>query len=39
MYYWYFFEDGYSVCVKGLSENEFAWEVKKHGNLITKERA
>lgn len=39
MYYWYTFEDGYRVCVKGFSKNELAWEVKKHGKLITKEQA
>lgn len=39
MYYWYTFKDGYRVCVKGFSKNELAWEVKKHGKLITKEQA
>ena len=39
MFYWYTFEDGYSICVRGFSKRELAWEVRKHGKLIEKERA
>ena len=39
MFYWFTFEDGYSICVRGFSKRELAWEVRKHGKLIGKERA
>lgn len=39
MFYWFFFEDGYSVCAKGFSKQELRIEERKHGKLIAKERA
>jgi hypothetical protein len=36
MYYWFTFEDGYSVCVKGFSKQEMSVEVAKHGKLVKK---
>lgn len=38
-YYWFTFEDGYSVCVRGFSKHELAVEESKHGKLVVKERA
>lgn len=35
-WYWYTFEDGYQVCVRGMSKNELAWEEKRHGALINR---
>ena len=39
MFYWFFFEDGYSCCVKGMSKFELKIEETKHGKLIGKELA
>jgi len=39
MFYWFTFEDGYSVCVKGFSKNELKWEILKHGKLVSKVKA
>lgn len=39
MFYWFTFEDGYEVCTRGFSRQEMAVEVRKHGKLISKERA
>ena len=39
MYYWFTFEDGYSVCVRGFSKQEMRVEIRKHGKLVSKERA
>ena len=39
MYYWFTFTDGYRVCVKGFSKQELRIEERKHGKLVTKERA
>lgn len=39
MFYWFTFEDGYAVCVKGFSKQEMAVEVRKHGRLLSKVRA
>lgn len=39
MLYWYFFADGYSCCVKGLSKQDLDLEQMKHGKLIRKEKA
>ena len=36
MWYWYYFEDGYKVCVRGFSRQELKVEVRKHGKLIKK---
>ena len=36
MFYWFTFEDGYSVCVKGFSKRELAWEIRKHGKVVFK---
>ena len=36
MFYWFTFEDGYSVCVKGFSKQEMKVENRKHGKLISK---
>ena len=36
-YYWFTFEDGYYVCVKGFSKQELKVEVSKHGKLLRKE--
>ena len=36
MFYWYTFEDGYAVCVKGFSKNELIRETRKHGCLVSK---
>lgn len=38
-YYWYYFEDGYACCVKGMSNMELKIEEYKHGKLIRKENA
>ena len=39
MYYWFTFEDGYQVCVRGFSKQELKRETQKHGKLIKKEAA
>ena len=39
MFYWFTFEDGYSVCAKGFSKLEMAHEVRKHGKMVSKVRA
>jgi hypothetical protein len=39
MYYWYVFEDGYAMCVKGCSRLELKHEIKKHGKLLNKHKA
>ena len=31
---WYFFEDGYAVCTRGLDKVELQAEVRKHGKLL-----
>lgn len=36
MFYWFTFEDGYSVCVKGFSKRELVWETLKHGKIVSK---
>lgn len=36
MFYWFIFEDGYSVCTKGFSKTEMAHEVRKHGKMVRK---
>lgn len=33
-FYWYYFEDGYKVCVSGFSKNELKIEIAKHGKII-----
>ena len=38
MFYWFTFEDGYAVCVKGMSRTELAHEIAKHGKLVSKAR-
>jgi hypothetical protein len=38
-YYWFIFEDGYRVCVRGFSNRELAFEESKHGKLVSKECA
>ena len=35
-FYWFLFEDGYQVCVRGFSCLEFKNEEKRHGKLIKK---
>ena len=37
--YWYEFEDGYMVCVKGFSRSELRYEIQKHGKLISQTKA
>lgn len=39
MFYWFEFEDGYRLCVKGLSKQELRVEEQKHGKVIKKEKA
>lgn len=39
MFYWFEFEDGYRLCVKGLSKQELRIEENKHGKVIKKEKA
>ncbi len=34
MFYWYKFDDGYRCACRGMSANELAWEILKHGKLI-----
>ena len=36
MFYWFTFEDGYRVCVRGFSKQELRIETIKHGKLINK---
>lgn len=38
-YYWFTFADGYSVCVRGFSNQELKVEEMKHGKLVKKECA
>lgn len=38
-FYWFTFEDGYTVGVRGLSKNELAHLEKVHGKLIDKSLA
>jgi hypothetical protein len=38
-FYWFTFEDGYTVCVRGFSRNELRIEELKHGKLVRKECA
>lgn len=39
MFYWFEFEDGYRLCVKGLSKQELRVEEQKHGKVVKKEKA
>lgn len=39
MFYWFEFEDGYRLCVKGLSKQELRIEEQKHGKVVKKEKA
>ena len=39
MFYWFEFEYGYRLCVKGLSKQELRIEEQKHGKFIKKEKA
>lgn len=39
MFYWFTFEDGYSVAVKGFSKHELKVEEAKHGKLVSKRPA
>ena len=34
MFMWYIFEDGYRCAVLGMSANELAWEISRHGKLV-----
>ncbi len=36
VFYWFYFEDGYAVCVKGFSKQELKVEERKHGKLVKK---
>ena len=38
-FYWFYFEDGFSVCVRGFSKQEMSVMVAKHGRLIGKKLA
>lgn len=38
-FYWFTFEDGYTVGVRGLSKTELAHLEKEHGKLIDKSMA
>lgn len=35
-FYWFTFEDGYRVCVRGFSALEMRRETAQHGKLISK---
>lgn len=35
---WYVFEDGYTCWYAGISKNELAWEIAKHGKLVRIEK-
>ena len=39
MFLWYYFEDGYKVCVQGFSRQELAVEIRKHGKVVRIEKA
>ena len=34
VFYWFQFEDGYQVCIRGFSRREIEREESKHGKLI-----
>lgn len=36
MMYWFYFEDGYRMCARGMSATERKVEERKHGKLIGK---
>ena len=36
MFYWFIFEDGYEVCVRGFDRIELQHEEQRHGKLIRK---
>lgn len=38
-YFWFTFEDGYRVCVRGFSKQELSVEESIHGKLVKKECA
>lgn len=38
-YYWFTFEDGYRVCVRGFSNQELKIEEMKHGKLVERKCA
>ena len=38
-FYWYVFEDGYRVCVRGFSRTELEHEEQKHGKVVRMEEA
>lgn len=38
MFYWFYFEDGYSCCTRGFSKQELKIEEMKHGKLLKKEK-
>ena len=33
-FHWFYFADGYRVCVRGFSRNELEREEAKHGKLV-----
>lgn len=35
-WYWYTFQDGYRMCVRGLSAQERKAEERKHGKVVSK---
>lgn len=36
MFYWFYFEDGYRVCTRGMSANELRYTEQAHGKLMYK---
>lgn len=34
MVYWFYFEDGATVCCRGMSKVEMQAEIRKHGKLV-----
>lgn len=36
MFYWFYFEDGYRVCTRGMSANELKQTERAHGQLVYK---
>ena len=39
MFYWFYFEEGYSCCTRGFSKQELKIEEMMHGKLLIKEKA
>lgn len=39
MFYWFFFEDGYRLCTRGMDRVEKTHEIRKHGKIVKVEKA